>query len=1544
MKKRICKFLTVMMAMIVAFTTICPTTIYASQPKYTEKESVSDNSISENSVLEKEEDLFGEEGKLNYLYLENNYIETPSTQRVLISFGDENTNITKATLVVENYNTKEKNYYSSEDCMDNLVLFEMEMTADEAGIYEVYAVSVTTDDGKTKYVVLSKTGMENVYYGVDTEVVLTESVNEVLPEETAAVVETQIVTFDEGEVEETTDEDIVEAVEEALDKADKNVADDTLDLEVPLSVVGAVNMGTVGNIPATTSAGNLVVVIDPGHDNTHAGARANGLEEEDLTLKIAQYCKQELEQYAGVTVYMTRSDSGVCPYPGSSSTTCNKGRVDYAKSVGADVYVSIHLNSASSASANGAEVYYPNSSYNASVGQEGANLANKIQRQLTALGLTNRGIAIRNSGDNTLYPDGSIADYYGVIKNSKLAGFPAVIVEHAFLTNASDAAFLSQEANLQKLGVADATGIAEYYGLDEAYDFSANPITFTNVNHTNGTFTASFANLEPAVSVKLVEVAVWSKADRSDLKWYTAQKVGNAYQINVNVANHNKNSGTYQAHVYVTAVNNKSYYLQAGNVTLTPPAMKASNFKTTINPNGIATITADGQGFNALEVAVWSVTGGQDDLKWYQATKNANGQWQVNVPLTAHKTAGTYNVHAYGTNAYGSKIAGTSTFVYSGPRADAVVASDVNSGAGTFKVTVDNVRSTAAISKVEVAVWSQSNQSDLKWYTATKDANGDFTFNVNIANHGYNYGTYNLHAYATDALGINACVKTGKTTINLPKAVVTAVGNGAQTQSALKASNVGLAGGVQKVEFAVWSVAGGQDDLKWYDGQNAGNGVWTSNAIIANHKTAGVYNVHAYATNKAGRSQFIGSTTFVVKGPETEKIEITNINNVNGTFTVKAVGVKSAAKIDAVEVAIWSKPDQSDLRWYTAAASGNNTYTVNADIANHDYNYGIYNIHVYATDAAGIGGYQKSTRMTLSQPKAVITAAGNGAQTQYALKASNVGLAGGVQKVEFAVWSTTGGQDDLEWYSAQNAGNGVWTANALISNHKTAGTYSVHAYATNKAGKSQFIGSTTFVVKGPGVQSATISNVNHATGTFTVTATGVTSAAKIDLVEMAVWSKPDQSDMKWYTAKLSGTNTYTINADIANHNYNYGTYNVHVYATDAAGIRGFIAARKTTLSVPKSVITVTGNANQTQYALKASNVGMAGGVQKVEFAVWSATGGQDDLKWYDGQNAGNGTWTTNALISNHRTAGTYNVHIYATNKAGKSQIIGTKTFVVTGPKASAVQAVNVKESDGLFSVKISGISSPSGVSNVEVGIWCASNQSDLVWYDATKQSDGSYIVTADVRNHKNNTGKYQAHVYITTGNGINGFAGSTTCSMINVSNILHPITGSSSVTVEQMMAYYNSVTTYPAFYANSDAPTLRSFCQMYLDECNAEGIKAEVAFVQAMKETNFLRFGGDVSISQYNFAGIGATGGVPGNSFATVRIGIRAQVQHLKAYANNESLNQACVDPRFKYVARNTAPYCEWLGIKENPYGKGWATAVNYGYDIVTRMNRLKSY
>ena len=119
-----------------------------------------------------------------------------------------------------------------------------------------------------------------------------------------------------------------------------------------------------------------------------------------------------------------------------------------------------------------------------------------------------------------------------------------------------------------------------------------------------------------------------------------------------------------------------------------------------------------------------------------------------------------------------------------------------------------------------------------------------------------------------------------------------------------------------------------------------------------------------------------------------------------------------------------------------------------------------------------------------------------------------------------------------------------------------------------------------------------------------------------------------------------------------------------------------------------------------------------------------------------------------------------------------------------------------------------------------------------------------------------------------------------------------------------------------------------------------------MAFAQSMLETGWLRFTGIVKIEQCNFAGIGALdGNATGNcaTFPDVRTGIRAQIQHLKAYGCTDALFNSQVDPRFHLVKRGVAPYVEWLGQKENPTGAGWATGENYGINIVNMIRILKS-
>ena len=180
---------------------------------------------------------------------------------------------------------------------------------------------------------------------------------------------------------------------------------------------------------------------------------------------------------------------------------------------------------------------------------------------------------------------------------------------------------------------------------------------------------------------------------------------------------------------------------------------------------------------------------------------------------------------------------------------------------------------------------------------------------------------------------------------------------------------------------------------------------------------------------------------------------------------------------------------------------------------------------------------------------------------------------------------------------------------------------------------------------------------------------------------------------------------------------------------------------------------------------------------------------------------------------------------------------------------------------------------------------------------------------------------------------------------------LHPVLAAPTASRQQVIAtmvstYNGSGRAYPSkALSEGGAATAQDFFTTLYDEAVAEGVSPELLFAQVMKETGWLQFGGDVKIQQLNFGGLGATGGgAAGASFPSVQIGLRAQVQHLRAYADSSATPQALshplVDPRFTYVRKGSAPYVEHLGIQENPQRTGWATARNYGNDLAAMIDQ----
>lgn len=164
------------------------------------------------------------------------------------------------------------------------------------------------------------------------------------------------------------------------------------------------------------------------------------------------------------------------------------------------------------------------------------------------------------------------------------------------------------------------------------------------------------------------------------------------------------------------------------------------------------------------------------------------------------------------------------------------------------------------------------------------------------------------------------------------------------------------------------------------------------------------------------------------------------------------------------------------------------------------------------------------------------------------------------------------------------------------------------------------------------------------------------------------------------------------------------------------------------------------------------------------------------------------------------------------------------------------------------------------------------------------------------------------------------------------------IMGKSQASIEQMQAYIKKVNPQV-----SDSVTKMIF--LYITEGSAEGVRGDIAFAQSCLETgNFTFDGSAVTLEQNNFCGLGVNvTGKKGCSFKTAKEGIRAQIQHLQAYACTDGLKQKCIDPRYTYVSRGCAEYVEHLGIQENPKGQGWAAGKNYGAQIIEILNAILS-
>ena len=617
-----------------------------------------------------------------------------------------------------------------------------------------------------------------------------------------------------------------------------------------------------------------------------------------------------------------------------------------------------------------------------------------------------------------------------------------------------------------------------------------------SLSEDSGVFTVILTPME-GESFTNGRIAMWSQHNgQDDMKWFRGVKQDNGkWIVTVPMCNY-KDLGRYQVHAYdgttiiagdrIDIVQNVTHKFT--NYTTTTDNCVGAETKvaycdygcgtkdvigwtekdhtvTAVQDNNVLTVKmADvaSHGHTKVKFAVWSMENGQDDLAWYNAEKQADGNWACKVDLTKHHSTGNYQVHAYASTGdsdtmrmAGHVVAQIAAFDdVKPPKVVATVTADYS----TMKITVRNAEE---YEKISVPVWSEVNgQDDIKWYKATKQAGGSWTCDVDLAAHN-SMGRYLIHVYGTKAGKTELIANTTASVAKLPTTKNPTVEAVVSEKLGTMQITVKNAGAYEKVMIPVWSEANGQDDLVWYAAKKGSDGNWTYTVDLTAHNSTGRYQVHVYGT-KAGKQALIASTTAdVAKLPDTKRPTVEAV--VSADYSKMQITVKNAGEYEKVMIPVWSEANgQDDLVWYAAkkGSDGNWTYTV--DLTAHN-STGRYQIHVYGTKAGKQTLIANTTANVAKLPDTKTPMVKAVVSEKLGTMQITVVNAGAYEKVMIPVWSEANGQDDLVWYSAKKGSDGNWTYTVNLKKHNSVGAYQIHVYGT-KNGTQTLIAHTRVVV------------------------------------------------------------------------------------------------------------------------------------------------------------------------------------------------------------------------------------------------------------------------------------------------------------------------------------------------------------------------------------------------------------------------------------------------------------------------------------------------
>ena len=485
-----------------------------------------------------------------------------------------------------------------------------------------------------------------------------------------------------------------------------------------------------------------------------------------------------------------------------------------------------------------------------------------------------------------------------------------------------------------------------------------------NNNAKAGTFDAVITNISAPLGVKEVLVPSWSLENgQDDLIWHKATKqTDGSYRVTIKASEHKGTKGNYRADAYIEDNSNNRHYI-AEKVVAVDYARPSGVL--TIENNNTAAGTFDAvvrnivapTGLKEVLVPSWSLAGGQDDLIWHKATRQADGSYRVTIKATDHKNStGKYRADAYLVDDSNKRFYLTEKVVevtQTRPSASLFIENN-NADLGTFDAVIRNIVAPNGVKEVLVPSWSLVNgQDDLVWHKASRQSDGSYRVTIKSSEHKNSLGNYRADVYIVDNANQRHYVTETIVDVkhNKPVGTISVVNNNKDTGTFdVIISDVYSPKGVRTVQVPIWSEKEGQDDIRWYEATRQANGTYAVNVQATNHKNStGLYNIHLYYILNDGSQVGVGGTTTTLefRNAKTKtQTYITNVNSEAGSFTVVVDQAPQGRQIKNIRVAVWSESNQGNLSWYNTAPTGTHT-EINVSTVNHKNLIGNYTTHVY---------------------------------------------------------------------------------------------------------------------------------------------------------------------------------------------------------------------------------------------------------------------------------------------------------------------------------------------------------------------------------------------------------------------------------------------------------------------------------------------------------------------------------------------------------------------------------------------------------------------